>query len=305
MKRFFITALILILILPAVSCRRSTQPSADTVSSASSSETVQPSASEIMASESPTPVPSVTETAQVSAEPSHSETAVSGVWSGEWRRLYSNRFDSSTLIITNETKDSFEFQIETFSGANMGFASGTAGITDQSALYFNSDTSAELIFNLSNGIIKLTANDAANEQNGMSVFFDGDYLKEPQPEETLVTLRYLPSPEKDDEFRAMTGKDYELFMNTAHYNGEGEDLDGFGARVFRWWVRGLAATNSSIIMFLPEGTICAAVIDPEASVTKVYTNDNRIQTIPKTILDWVEGFSNIATKTEFYNTTKN
>lgn len=304
MKRILLAALMLLLILPASSCRRGARPSADAVSSASSSETVQPAATETMTSKSPAPVPEVSESVQDSAAPSVSEAA-GEVWSGEWRRVVTGRFDSSTLVITNETKESFDFEIEAFSGANMGYASGSAAITGQTARYHNSDTGAELAFNLLDGIIKLTANDVANEQNGMGVFFDGDYSKEPQPEATLVTLGYLPGPEQDDAFRVMTGKDYELFLDTAQYNAEAQDLDGFGARVFRWWVRGLAATNASIILFLPEGTICAAVIDPEAGVVKVFTNDERIGTVPKTVLDWAEGFSEIATKMEFINTAQN
>jgi hypothetical protein len=215
------------------------------------------------------------------------------VWAGEWRRADTGRFNSATLVIFNETKTDFEFQLDAFSGANMGFLDGKAPISGTSASYEDASTGAKLTFSLKDGLITLEANDAANGQAGAGVAFGGKFTKGELPEDTLLSLGYVPDKASDDAFRAMVGKDYELFLNTAMIRGEAEDLDGFGAEVYTWWVRGVAMTNASVVMFLPDGKLCAAVIDPDAGVAKVYTNSGSVTSVPKTVRNWLDGFPGV------------
>ena len=68
--------------------------------------------------------------------------------------------------------------------------------------------------------------------------------------------------------------------------------------------------NESIVMFLPDGTLCAAVLNPDNEVFKVYTNAGEIKTPPKTILAWIADIQEILGLTadlpvEFHNTEKN
>lgn len=284
MKKFFILALILLLAAFVSACQRTS--SAGIGNSAALDENgVSASAA-----------------GGENVPPSVDGDTANVIWSGEWKRLDTGRFNSATLIILKETKHGFDFKMEAFSGGNMGFLNGTATIDGTKAYYKDNGTGAELIFNLKDGRIELTANDAANGQAGAGVWFDGKYTKGKLPEDTLLSLDYVTSQVQDDAFKAMAGKDYELFLDTAQIRDDMEDLDGYGAKVYHWWVRGFAGTYESMVMLLPDGKICAAVIDPSTEVVKVYSNASYITDTPKSFKTWIEqkGFS-----VEFNNTDEN
>lgn len=233
----------------------------------------------------------------------------SAVWAGEWKRLHTGRFESATLAIFNETGGSFSFQLDAFSGSHTGFIDGEAIIDGKTAIFKADETNAQLKFILDNGIIEIVSGGDINYFSGMGVVFDGEYTKKALPEDTLLTRGYVPGETEDEAFREMTGVDYELFLNTAHLGYEDEDRDGLGAKVRRWRVRGLTGHNESIVMFLPDGTLCAAVLDPDNEVFKVYTNAGEIKTPPKTILAWIADIQEILGLTadlpvEFHNTEK-
>lgn len=225
------------------------------------------------------------------------------VWSGDWNRLHAGLYNTANLVIFNETKTGFDFQIDAFSGANMGFVGGYAAIDGTSAHFKDKDTSAELLFGLKDGLVNVISSGDISYYAGAGVGFDGNYTKDKLPEFTLLTEGYLSSKAQEDAFKAMVGADYELFLDTANISAEDQDLDGFGAQVYRWWVRGIALSNASIVMFLPDGTLCAGVIDPENNIIKVYTNAKDITAVPKTIQAWADGFSDMPVK--FYESIKN
>lgn len=231
------------------------------------------------------------------------------IWAGEWKRMDTGRFYSATLVIFQETENSFEFLMDAYSGANMGFIGGTATLEGTKAYYKDSGTEgayppgAALTFELKDGQISLTANEAANGQAGAGVVFDGAYTKAALPEDTLLRMHYVQSEEQDEAFRTMVGKDYELFLNTANFPEDAEDLDNLGADVTTWWVRGFTGSNESIVMLLPDGRLCAAVIEPESGTIKVYTDADYITAVPKTIKTWADSFPEMAV--QFHNTNKN
>jgi hypothetical protein len=110
---------------------------------------------------------------------------------------------------------------------------------------------------------------------------------------------YIKTEKQEKDFKEMTGEDSELFLNTAQMSVVGEDLDGFGAAVYHWWVAHLAGYCESIIMFLPDGKFCAAVIDEDNNKIKVYTNANYISKTPETIQAWSGDFPGLTA--EFIN----
>ncbi len=231
------------------------------------------------------------------------------VWAGEWKRTETGRFASAALVIFNETQSSFAFQIDAFYGSHMGFIDGTAIIDGTSAYFKDKQTSAELVFNLKNGLIDVLSKGDIFYYAGANVFFDGSYTHGELPEDTLLAMGYVPDKARDDAFRSMTGEAYELFLNTAQIKVEQEELDGFGAQVFNWWVTSFGGTYESTVMFLPDGKICAAVIDFDGGSFKVYTNADYITAVPKTIEVWVAklqellGISDMPV--EFHGTHKN
>ena len=213
------------------------------------------------------------------------------IWNGVWKRIDADRYDSSNLVIYNETDMCFDFQIDAYYGANIGFIEGNAVVDGTKAAYHDEKTGALLSFTLENGFVELNANDQANAHAGAGVSFGGEYTKnELNREFTLVTCGYLDDEEQDLAFNKLAGQDSVLFLNTAHICVDGDDLDGYGAKVYNWWVAGIACYKQSIIMFLPDGYLCAAVIDAENKQIKVYTNASYINDVPKTIETWSEKF---------------
>jgi hypothetical protein len=309
MKKLPVLLLILSLALTVSSCRRVSATADGTPSSSeepSPAVTVPETDDRAAAASETTPASGVLRpSAEASVVPSADMPGIpqNAVWAGEWKRMKTGRFNSATLVILNETTTGFDFQIDAFSGANMGFANGTATVAGNSAHYEDSETGAELSFNISSNTMELTANDAANEQNGMGVCFDGFYSKGALPEDTLLSLGFVATQAQEDAFKAMVGDDYELFLNTANICTDKDDLDGLGAVVTMWWVHGFGDYYESMLMVMPDGGLCAGVIDNDNTVIKVFTDDSEITSVPKTIQAWISGFDEM--RIEFHNTAKN
>jgi hypothetical protein len=232
------------------------------------------------------------------------------IWSGEWKRMDTGRFGSATLVIFNETKSGFEFQMDAFAGAHMGMIDGTAVIDGTTAHFKDTDTTAELVFSLKNDLIDVQSKGEITYYAGANVVFDGRYTQKELPDDTLLNMGYVPDEAHDDAMRTMTGEDYELFLDTAQIREDREDIDGLGAEVFNWWVFGFSGSNESIVMFLPDGRLCAAVIDPKLTEFKVYTNAEYITAIPETIWAWIADIQEKLGLTadlpvEFHNANKN
>lgn len=232
------------------------------------------------------------------------------VWAGEWHRMDTGRFASATLVIFNESKSGFSFQMDAYNASHMGFIDGTAVIDGAVAHFKDKETSAELTFSLKNGVVEAVSKGDISYYAGANVIFDGRYTQEPLPEDTLLSMGYVPDASHDSAMHTMTGSDYELFLNTAQIRRDAEDLDGLGAQVSSWWVFGFAGSNESILMLLPDGKICAAVIDPDGSRIKVFTNADNITEVPKTIEVWIINLQELLGVTsdipvEFHGSEKN
>jgi hypothetical protein len=212
------------------------------------------------------------------------------VWAGEWFRLDTGRFNSATLVVYDETDDAFSFHLDAYHDAHMGFVSGTAALRSSKAEYRDAATGALLTFSLKDGIIEIRANDAANQLGGAGIVFEGRFTQDALPEDTLLSMGYVFTEAQEEAFRTVTGADYELFLNTAGNRSEGTDIDGYEALVYEWWVSGFGGIYESIAMFLPDGTFCAGVVDPDNSAIKVYTNSRFFTDVPKTIRQWAKDF---------------
>jgi hypothetical protein len=223
------------------------------------------------------------------------------LWSGEWKRMDTGRFSSATLVIFNELDSSFDFQIDAFNGANMGFINGTATYDGKSAYYQNNSTGEKVTFTMEGKIIELSANYTANGNAGAGVTYDGKYTKGDLPEDTLLSMGYVSDEAQDNAFKAMVGKDYDLFLNTANIHEDGEDMDNLDATVTMWWVHGFGGSNESIVMYLPDGKLCAAVIDADHQSINVYTNASYITEVPETIKAWARSFPDLTIA--LYNNT--
>ena len=227
-------------------------------------------------------------------------TSENATWAGEWKRMDSGKFSPANLIIFNETGEDFEFQLDAYSGSHSGYLEGKAVIDGSKSKYNDKETGAVVLFVLKDGVLSLEANEKANGQAGFGVGYGGDYKKVQLNEEfTLLSTGIVKTKEQEKEMLQLVGKDSELLLNTAQFCSEEDDIDEFGSIVEKHWVRGLASQNESIIMFLPDGKLCLAVIDPSNNTVKVYTNAKYIQKVPKTIEKWKEMFKDF--KVEFIN----
>ncbi|NPV92382.1 MAG: hypothetical protein HPY50_16580 [Firmicutes bacterium] len=218
-------------------------------------------------------------------------TDKNAVWSGEWYRLNSGRFDSGSLVVFNEDSGGFEFRLEAFSGANNGSIDGKAEIAGNRARFRDAETGASMSLVLDKGLITVEADEKINQYHaGAGVAFDGEYKKGERQPDTVLSLGMVETGEQEAEFKRLVGEDVDLFIDTAQRMVDEEDLDGYGARVKSYWVRGVGLSNQSIIMLLPGTRFCAAVIDPENDRVKVYTNADYIDKVPRTIEKWRENF---------------
>jgi hypothetical protein len=107
----------------------------------------------------------------------------------------------------------------------------------------------------------------------------------------LVDLGVLKKAQQK-ELQRLSGKDYDLFVNSLQLTSEEEDLDGMGLKGTSGFVRGLPTEMSAIVLYRPDGKMWAAVIDAEDDTVKYFTNDPAYAgKLLKTIDKWRERFA--------------
>ena len=207
-------------------------------------------------------------------------------WLGTWFREGSS-FDQATIEISYNTENSFLFKIDALFGARSGNVSGIALIEDNSAIF---DDGKEFIlkFNLENYKIFLEQKSMPKslaipppEYGGAGVFFDGTYAQGDVKFKnwTLVDYEAL-TPYQEELFKEMTGGYYGIFNSTLHACRSINDLDSFGSKVYRFYVKGLENILESIIMVTDDNKMWAAVLN--VIEVRYFTNTDQTQTLPLT-----------------------
>jgi hypothetical protein len=109
-------------------------------------------------------------------------------WEGKW----TNQF--GYVAISNETSNSFDFQINVAMGDHVGDIDGTASIQGRTAVYTEyidafeglfDDPTCRVTFTHSGDSIKVKETAACSYWHGMAATFDGTYAKSTEPETQL------------------------------------------------------------------------------------------------------------------------
>jgi uncharacterized protein len=208
-------------------------------------------------------------------------------WDAHWWRVDSSGMSASELVIREVTKGGFEFEVSAWAGANSGELLGKASLaTDGTACYVgdaDSDTEGCVLTfkRVLNHLEVDQKGDAPTCGAGLNVFYDGTYVaadRDPNAKPDLISRGVLPSRELDGTFRAMVGKDYDKFVETADVVGANDEkLNGNPVTVVGMFVRGVACYTKSMIVYDARGHQWAALWTvPDASASKVevryYTN---------------------------------
>jgi hypothetical protein len=220
-------------------------------------------------------------------------------WSGDW--TVPSRFAASNLSVKMLSPKKFEFVLEAYNGANAGEISGTAVIRGAKAFY--DDRAAiekdaprrgcRLTFTHEGDLIDVAATTECQYYAGNAVLFSERYQKNTMltRESDFVYLKVFPDKKLDWEFRLLTGRDYEKFLDSFHIVTEEENEEAFGAKIFSACVRGICSSNAAIVMFDETNRIWAAVVYPEEgekTTINYYTNvADWKDKMPKTIDAWV------------------
>lgn len=200
---------------------------------------------------------------------------------GEWKRSDSSVFEPSTLTITQVTDSEVAFSLHAWSGGNSGRTAGVAKIEGRRAIFSGEDY--EFIFEFFKD--KIVVSESGRIPAGLNVGYRGEYIRsermKPIVFSTLSESKFL-TPEQDEILKGISGKYYENFQHTAQWRTESDNLDGWGARVYRFNVNGMLGYIESIVMVNEKGEMWAAVIDGDQ--VRYFTNTDMTHDLPRTIV---------------------
>ncbi len=213
-------------------------------------------------------------------------------WAGDWTRTGSRVADGGCLSISEVTSKSFGFSLNANSGGATGGINGKATIVSNNrATWHGKEYGGKIEFVLFDGLIALDTENC-DSYAGYGVFFDGDYRSgRVKTQFSLLDLGVFTSEIQEKAFQKLVGEDYDYIVDTFGSYAEESDVDGFGAKVYHSWIRGLGGYYDAIIMFTPKGKIWVAKIfldnNTGPDVIKYYTNDsNYYGKLPHTIEKW-------------------
>ncbi|MFC5741454.1 lysozyme inhibitor LprI family protein [Dyella tabacisoli] len=219
-------------------------------------------------------------------------TAVHSGWVQTWELDSDNNSVGGELTFTG-TPPHLHFTIETHDGAQLGSIEGDLLLQGDHGSY-RSDH-CRLDFSRDGNHLAITQKGTDFDCGaGAGVYFAGKYLTASQaalkPEPDLLSLNVLASPAQNSAAHKLLGKeDYQTLVDTIHVQGSTADLDGLGAQVTSYFVRGIANTNAAIVMSHGEQLwIGLLVFDAENQVRmRYYTNvPDWKKRVPKTIQRW-------------------
>ena len=232
-------------------------------------------------------------------------------WEGEWVLKGATQDYSGTLVIKNQTENSFFFSLDTFNGAHSGSINGEAKITGVRASSIVGDANEKeyqclVDFNKSAGQIGIeTTNSDCSYFRGARGFFAGDYEKNVVAKERTLKdiVRVIggggpdeadPHIFKNDNeinvFQRLVGDNYvKLFTDSFQLVFREDDAEKLNARVYTGGVTGLYTISEGIIIIGSPNRIWAAAIDGD--VVRYFTNvSDYTNRLPKTIEKWRERF---------------
>jgi len=213
------------------------------------------------------------------------EPHTSSQWEGKWSRPSST--DGAEMTISKRTPTSFSFLLQASSGANLGEVEGTATMKKEDVAVYSDKEGCELTFTFTNDQVDVSSTSLCSSYAGVGVSFSGAFNKGDLsiPESSLLTLGVFQTPEQDDNFQDVVGKDYPLFIERFQLKREENNLDPFPATVYVGTVRGLQGQMDAIVMTNDREQVWAAVIENEK--IKYYTNVPSDQNkLPRTIDYW-------------------
>lgn len=219
-------------------------------------------------------------------------------WEGQWWNLRAPNMSGGTIHFSRSAEWSVTINMRAWAGLNQDdFTAEARKVYGMAVVEDVKDTSSckLLIIPKKDGTLQVHSNADWGCRLSMpsGVLLDGRYEKadsDPRPKPTLLSLGIFDNEARDKQFRALTGDDYQKFVETANVYIYQEDIDNIGARVLSMWVRGAANRQTAIIMYTPEGKIWAARISPSALgklQLHYYTSENKeVKFMPRTLVSW-------------------
>lgn len=222
---------------------------------------------------------------------------------GKWYRLTDTPYYQGRLNVVYQTTETLGFDLNISQGARMGRISGVAPVKGDRAIY-EDHLDFQLTFDFISEGIEIKQK-GKNVYAGAGAGFNGIYTRK-NPDESgypsLVERKILTEAE-DQILRKISGKYYERFFDSAmSVFTDGEDLDGFDAKVYQFGAPGLFTIIESIVMVNENGEMWAATIDNEKiekdgkivavkSQVRYFTNTEMTHDVPRTIVKWRERFA--------------
>ncbi|WNS43900.1 hypothetical protein [Paenibacillus sp. MMS20-IR301] len=222
-------------------------------------------------------------------------------WSGEWYMPSGSPFYGAYAEFSNVKSDKLTFTVDAFNGAHSGSLGEESAVVRKRMAVYKEEDGSVVFFYLLSGKLYVTS-PAPVYSAGANVTYTGEYTKG-SPKDVIYTLKdtgVFKTAAEDKAFRKVTGDDYDLFLYSMQLLNEPEDLDNLGAMVVSGGVRGLFTITEAIIMHDAKGRYWAAVLDSDdeneqegiaPTLVRFYTNVPGTTKLPKTIVSWMEGFS--------------
>lgn len=212
-------------------------------------------------------------------------------WEGIWQLSPSGGLSTGKIQIFFATKQSFYFQIRRQAGGAAGFFSGVALLNSDGEAVFQDGRGGEMLLTNKDGRLVVKANDGLSRYGGYGVSFSGNYKQGEVEKFTLKSLGVFPDGTLDKKFSSMTGTHYNDFIKNFYFIIPGKDIDGYNAKVFKGYVRGLAPYYACIVMWQPDGQMWAALLDFKDKENVIFyftSNPDSKAEIPKTISSWID-----------------
>lgn len=230
----------------------------------------------------------------LTASAASQKAASAADWLGEWNIQKRTSFTGSTVEFKKITNGKILFSLDAFDGSHTGsIENGQAVIHNRLAVY-KSEYGSIVLFYLTPGKKLFVESPFPVADAGLAVTYTGEYYKGPvKPAvSTLKDLGVFKTNAEDKAFKAVVGKDYELFTSSMQLLSDEEDLDGYHSRVISGGVRGLFTIDEAIIMYDAKGHFWAAALDDSSAdmQVKFYTNVPQTTKLPHTIETWRERF---------------
>lgn len=224
-------------------------------------------------------------------------------WNGIWWNDSAPNGNGGKLEIILQTDWGFKLDSRLWSGINVGSFSGDARRMYGLALIDSLSGSGNckvLLTPLKSGVIHIDSNGDAgcNMSMPQGIFIDGKYVRskdDPRPPATLLSVGIFHDQQTDQHFRDLVGEFYGDFVKVANIYRYTSDLDNIGANVLTMWVNGNATHQAAIIMYKPQGTMWAALVNTDSSGKRhfrYFHNDTTAsKNVPRTILAWEQHFT--------------